>query len=235
MLTHLISPSILRSLVTVLCLLTVGFLTSCSDEADEPQTGEAVYQNIATYVGDNDSGRSLLQYRQINDAPLVTLTLQGRIDPAQAPVGTRLLVTYTLPAGVAYGTSTAIEATSLNVIYNGTVQTDATTLPDMGATQGIYVMTLYRSGEYLNLMAQLPATSGKRTFSLVADPATLNTDIPVLYLTTQADTEQGFNRKTVASLSLAPVWNISTCRGVKVALNNTNNVYERELLFMKSE
>lgn len=233
--TYIIRHRILRYAAPLLCLLAVWLLTSCRDEPDRPDQGVATYQNIATFVGNNDRGLSMLQYREINDSPLVTLTLQGTIDQNQAPTGTRMLVTYTLPEGVAYGTSTAIEASSLNVIYNGTVKTDATTLPDMNTSEGIYVMTLYRSGEYINLMAQLPACSGKRKFSLVADPATLGSDIPTLYLTTSADNEQGFNRKTVASFNMTPVWNLATCRGVKLLVNNTNNSYQCEFTFLKSE
>lgn len=225
--------NILRKATPLLCVLAMCLLSGCRDEPDRPEDGVAIYQNIATYAGDDNGGHSQLQYQEVNDSPIVTLTLQGRLDQEQVKPGTRLLVTYTLPAGTAYGTSTSIEAKSLNVIYNGEVKTDGTALPSLEDTEGIYVMTLYRSGKYLNLMAQLPATSGKRVFELVADAATLGDEIPQLYLTTKAENEQGFNRKTVASLNLGPVWDLPTCKGVEVHVKNTNNSYQQTLMFLK--
>jgi len=233
--TGLTKDKILRRATPLLCLLTVWLLSACRDEPEDPDGGIAMYQNIATYVGDNNSGRSMLEYREINDSPIVTLTLQGRLNQEQVPIGTRLLVTYTLPEWTAYGTSTGIEARSLNVIYNGTVKTDATALPSMEESEGIYVMTFYRSGEYLNLMAQLPASSGKREFDLVADATTLNDEIPQLYLTTHAENEEGYNRKTIASLNMGAVWNMPSCKGVEVHLKNTNNIYQQRVVFLKSE
>lgn len=224
---------ILRKGAPLLCVLLMSVLSACRDEPERPEDGVAIYQNIATYTGDDNAGHSQLQYQEVNDSPIVTLTLQGRLNQEQVKPGTRLMVTYTLPAGVAYGTSTNIEARSLNVIYNGEVKTDATALPSLEETEGIYVMTLYRSGSYLNLMAQLPASSGKREFELVADAATLGDEIPQLYLTTQAENEQGFNRKTVASLNMAPVWELPSCKGVEVHVKNTNNTYQQKLIFLK--
>ncbi len=230
----LIHARSIRTLLPVLSAMTIGMLAaSCRDEPDNPEAGVAVYQNIVTYVGDNGT-HSVLQYRQVNDSPVVTLTLQGLIDSRKAPAGTRLLVTYQLPSGSPYGTDADINATSLQMIYNATVQTDASSLPDMEQTQGIYVTTLYRSGRYLNLMAQMPATDGHRKFRLIADPATLQSPVPELYLTTEADSQGGYNRKAIASLDMAPVWNLPGCQGVKIHVRNTNNKYLRTFTFTKT-
>lgn len=66
----------LKATVLVCALAVCTFLSGCHEEPENPEDVTAVFQNIATYAGDNDSGRSMLQYRQINDSPLVTLTLQ---------------------------------------------------------------------------------------------------------------------------------------------------------------
>lgn len=217
---------------TIMSVLMLYTLTGCKDEPDHPDEGLAICQNIVTYLGDSN-GQSVFGYQQIDDSPLVKLTINGRIDSNKAPVGTRLLMTYTLPPGVAYGTDATVDATSLQLIYQGKANLEPTEIPDMAATPGIYVMTLYRSGTYVNLLCRLPVTDGDRSFALVADPATTNTPIPDLYLTTSATTAGGFDRKVVGSFDMSEVWNSTGCQGVRVHVNNTNNIYQQTFLLTK--
>lgn len=82
-------------------------------------------------------------------------------------------------------------------------------------------VSMYRTGYYLNLDVYMPNFT-EREFILMADEATVNTEMPDLYLSTVAKGEGlGYVSKTLVSLNLYNVWRNPVVMGVKLHVNNS--------------
>lgn len=217
---------IIRHIFIALLLLSI---TGCSDE---PGNNVKYYQNIVTFK-DNENGFIVMTYRAIDDSPLVTLRAEGQINTSQVAPGTRLVCSYTLPAGTAYGTDATIKVASLSMAKRATLE-EAESAADIPYTDnGIYVQTLFRTGEYINLTCQQEVNQ-TRHFYITLDKSTTNDPEPTVYLTTATEKEQpAANGLYVASFDFTPLWSLPGVKGVKIVVNNTNNKYLKEFTFTK--
>lgn len=206
----------------------LAMLASCSDSSDDPAV--AVYQNIVTFMG-NGPTAAYFGYREYGDSPEVTLGVPGTLDTKKVAVGTRLLMTYSLPSDVKYGDNCSdVTLHSLQQIYTDTVTT-VSHQQAMEANAPIYLSTLYRSGPYINIYASMPILPSRRYF-IVADESTIQSDTIRLYLSTSVPEQKPtYNSTQVASIYLGPLWTESTGKTFSLAVNNTNNVYRRLFCF----
>lgn len=212
--------SIRRLLTPVLFLMIMAVaLPSCLDKEDENTT---IYQNIVTFVRNGGDNRVYFEYQQVDDSPTVSLFTTGSIDESVVPAGSRLLMRYTLSDGMKYGESGQVSVLGLQQVTKSTI-TQAPTEEAKAANASIYLVTFYRSGKYLNLVASLPLVED-REFLLVADESTVGTTNPVLYLTTTtASTNPGANTQYVASIDIENFWSAPTTEKLTVHINNTAN------------
>lgn len=94
-------------------------------------------------------------------------------------------------------------------------------------------VSMYRTGYYINLDIYMPNYSG-REFTLYADEETVGTEMPELYLSTEAKGEgQGYVSKTLVSLNITDVWRDPTVMGVKLHVNNTGGNEQKVFQIMK--
>lgn len=85
----------------------------------------------------------------------------------------------------------------------------------------IYIVTMTRSGKYLDIMALASNTEGT-TLRLIADESTVNSENPVLYLMYETDGNSSTNIKYVASFDIASVIDRETCKRITVKVHNSN-------------
>lgn len=219
----------MRKTLTLICLPLLT-LASCQDTPDGPTL--AIYSDIVTFTGNSSQGATF-EYRQIDDSPTVTLAIdRATVDESKTAPGTRLLMTYSLPEGTSYGTDcNNVQLRSLQLIYTDTVRTvPSPTIADM---QKIGLLTLYRSGHYLNFTAFMPAVKARKYF-MVADKATLNSDTVELYLSTFVkDNVPSYNSTQTGSVDISPVWNLPTVKAIKVNVDNSHNPNFKKFTFIK--
>lgn len=205
---------------------TLGFFSSCSDDS-EPAID--YYQNIVTFEGNVGNSASRFTYRAIDDSPLITLTAPDYVvetDSAKGQYpGVRVFITYsyvvTPPAGDLSGNIRLVAAAK---VYQDTV-TAVPTIP-LDFTEPYQVVTLTRSGQYLNLVSIAPETKFySRHFYLEADESTLGDAYPQLYLrmSTDAYASQGNETRVIGSFDMSPVWNLPTAQGVEVHVSGEGN------------
>lgn len=204
--------------------------SGCSDSADGPTV--SVFSNIVTFVG-NEKGKVVFEYQEIDDSPIVRLGASGQIDVKKVPVGSRLLMTYSLPDGVKYGDDCGdVALRGLQTIYTDTVS--ALPSPTACDVEKIFLITLYRTGHYLNFTANMPALPSRK-YTLRADGSTLDMDTVRLYLSTYVPEESpAYNTKQVGSVDISPVWDKPTVKAVTVHVDNSNNPYNKQFTFIKN-
>ena len=155
------------SVKAALSVVLTAMLTlwSCrnSDYDDEP--GRQLLEQIVTFTG-NSSDRVNFEYRANGDSPPISLWAKGNLDEKQAKPGSRLLLRYRLNAGVDPSQGGEIGFVGLRKIMTDTVAT----LPSPQADGELYLYSMQRSGEYLDIMARMPMTN-RRKITIEADEA----------------------------------------------------------------
>ncbi|MCM1292465.1 MAG: hypothetical protein NC111_00695 [Bacteroides sp.] len=216
-----------------LCILTIiataATLWSCNDGDTAP--GPQLLEQIATFDG-NHAGSCMFSYRQRDDSPLITLSARGQIDESKTPAGTRLLVRYRLPAGIDPLTGGDVELVSLQKILTDTVEITSEAPAAIGE---LYLLSLIRSGEYLDIAARMPYTAQRRLQATATTGPDHRAD---LYIdATAGDAEQtstAYMANAYGSISIGPLWERTDIDSIVVHVNNSNNIYRSTFTFKKT-
>lgn len=218
----------------MLCMATI-ILASVTAACDDSQTdgpSTQLLQQIVSFTGNSDNGRVGFQYRAVDDSPLVTLWAPGRISEKDAKPGDRLLLTYRLDSDRNPAEGGEVMMTGLQRILTDTVAT----APAPVSPGGLFLLTIQRSGQYLDIAAMMPQTTD-RSITLTATSTTPDAE-GLIDLTIDAtagkDADQTYMAQAWASLWIGPVWTRSDVSGVRVRVNNTNNPYRSEFTFKKT-
>lgn len=115
--------------------------------------------------------------------------------------------------------SGAITLFGITEIYNAEVAQEPLSTIESWAYNNLKMMSIARTGQYINVWAQIDIIRDPKRFVLVADEATLGNDYPELYLVFTADDGLSRTYQFYASFDIAKVWNLTTCKGVKVNYN----------------
>lgn len=207
-----------------LYLLTVAVVTiclySCSDDTGVDGGVIPEIWDIATYAGPLPSGGSSFSMRQVNDSPLITLTYSGVLEDI-AP-GTRMAIHFIAINGKAYE-SGPIKLLQASKITQGEVETQWSEDYDDWQRDKVFLYSIWRTGSYINFNVKLTYTTEPRIFKLVADPATLDSDSPVLYLVHILPREiDNHDRTYLASFDISPIWNRDDLKSISVRVANSN-------------
>lgn len=211
--------------------LGVSFaLASCSsDSTDAP--GQQLLEQVVTFTG-NSSDRVNFQYQAADDSPVINLWAKGYLDEKQVSTGQRLLLRYRLAAGTDPNRGGEISFLSLRRILTDTV----TSVPSPSASGSLYLYSIQRSGQYLDLMTRMPATD-RRKITIEATEVNTPDSIADLYISATAgtteQTDSAYDATTWASLWIGPVWQRPATRAIRVHLNNSNNPYRSTFTFKK--
>lgn len=212
--------------------MTLGLLTmQCSDSQGGDGPADQYLQQIVTFTGNLSQGRIGFEYRAIDDSPLITLTAPGHISEKTAKAGDRLLLTYRLASDRNPAEGGEVGIVGLQYLLTDTVETIPTPPADLG---GLYLLTLQRSGEYLDIMARMPQTNDRK-ISVTASPLPDSDGLLTLWIDAMAgpDASTAYDAPAWASLWIGPVWSRQDAAGVRVMVNNTNNPYRSEFIFKK--
>ena len=205
-----------------LAALIVLTLASCSvndDTIDGPV--DMTLWDIVTFDGNHD-GHARFSFRQVNDTPLVNLVAKGELHSDDLSDGQRLYIIYTPESGKPY-TSGNITLRGASFINTGVVLEQEMDDIAQWDRDGVWVYSMWRSGQYINLHCRLTYDSEPRIFRLVVDKTTLGNEYPDLYVHHEmAAPTVNHDRGYYASWDMTPVWELPTTRGVTVHVANTN-------------
>lgn len=203
--------------VIACCALILG---SCREEGFDG-TVEMPLTDIVTFNG-NSGGKASFTLIKVDDTPALELTADRAVNVEQERIPARMLITYLPASGEAY-TSGPVRLLSASLINSAPVVTQWREEYDGWDRDGVYLYSMWRSGSYLNVHLRLTYTTDPRIFCLAADPATLGSAWPELYLVHQLDKPvDAHDRAYYASFDLSPVWQMPGVEGVRIHVANTN-------------
>lgn len=223
---------VIGRLAIALVATAAGLAVAQCRQEHSGEPSAQLLQQVVTFTGNSESGYVRFEYRELNDSPLIQLIAPGRISEKNAKPGDRLLLTYRLPSDRRPADGGEVGVAGLQRILTDTVETAAIHPAELG---GLYLLTINRSGEYLDLLTRMPETRG-RSIEASMD-ATPDAD-GLLTLWINAIEGEGagetYMAQTWASIWIGPAWKRTDISGVRVVVNNTNNPYRSEFVFKKS-
>lgn len=222
-----------RFLKLLTLLLIPAFFTSCTDESGVDGPVEIQLWDIATYLGySNETGQSSFSFRQVDDSPEVNLTSTVML-PEEIIAGTRMVLRYIPESGKAY-TSGPIRLLGASRINQEPVETEWKDEFNDWNRDKVFLYSTWRSGNYLNFHVRLTYDTEPRIFTLAADPATISSEWPDVYLVHVMATPTDYHdRAYFASFDISEIWANPTVKGIRLHVANTN-LDKHEFTFVKN-
>lgn len=218
----------MKTLLKLILLPVALLIAGCSDEPEG--TSKQLCESIVSFVG-NEEGMVVFEYQEVDDSPMITLKAQGKLEDKRVKKGTRLLLRYTMPTGVDPSVGGEIGFVGLKLPLADTVSTVTEAPETLGA---ISLTTIERTGEHINLTAQMPNVKEREITIVTAEEPLAADGIADLYIASRVEEESTtYETHTVASLWIGPVWSREEVKGVRVHINNSNNPYRNEFTFLK--
>lgn len=208
---------------SIACIIVIGLLsTSCnSDDNSGGGIPDNLCADFVTFVNTNDNG-SVFTFQKSGDSELITLTAPVKVDVNKIKPDSRVIIQYIPSGGQQPYQSGPINLYGITRIVNGGVDKEELSTITTWEQNNIKIMTIGRSGKYLDVWAEAAFGSNPKRFVLAADEATLEDEYPQLYLVFVADDEFARIRPLYASFDLSSVWDLSTSKGVKINYNTAS-------------
>lgn len=209
----------MNRIVNIIMLLALIVAPGCS--SDDNPSDEAVIYDIVCLARDSDDG-SVFTLSKPGSDDVITLTTRQRIDTKLIPVGNRLLLRYVPDGGVAYQ-SGPVTVSGYGTIVNGNL----TRLPEndiegWDATP-VYLLSAWRSGNYLNIHARLPYDERPRAFTLAVPDTQSGNTFPDLYLVHALEADvTTFSRAYYISFDISELVDDTLVDGFTLHVNNSN-------------
>lgn len=205
----------LTQLFTLLSIMTVA-ICSCSDD---DYNDRALLSEIVTATRNTPDGIEF-QYRRYGDSPLITLTADG-FSVKDEFIGKRMLLRYYNKSEIETSPR-KIEIAALSAINNDTARIADIDTIAWNATP-IYLNSIWRSGQYINVHLKVMYSATARLFNLTADSATIDSDIPQLYMCHNTfSAPDNYMFETYSSYDISNIWNRPTCKGIDIHVNDSN-------------
>ena len=197
-------------------------LASCSNDEPEYRVPTDVCYDFVTFEAKSAKG-SEFSLRRSGDSELVTYSSGYSFDgDTVLRKGYRLIIQYKRVDGDPY-TSGRISLYGYRLLDNANSQQLVGYDPDRPGEM-VKPQTMTRTGQYINMQMQMSCmhAAKAKTMELAVDSATLSSDVPELRLVYYA-ASPGENFTTgYASFDISSVWDLPTCRGVKVTCRTPN-------------
>lgn len=213
--------SVRRNIHAALSLLVAATLAcACSDGHGPDGPVDMILWDIVTYEGHTESEGSIFTFRQIDDSPLITLTTPQRIESLEA--GQRLLIAYCPESGKAY-TDGPVSVRSASLINQSRLYMEPSADYEPWDRDKVYLYSMWRTGNYINLHARLTYSEEPRILRLVLDPSSLEGDYADIYLVHKLPAViENHDRVCYASFDIAEVWDKELLKGVRIHVANSN-------------
>lgn len=203
-------------------------LTSCINDDTVDGNITPLYTEIVTFDGNTDDTADF-SFNKVDDSPVINL-VAGRPVSGDIEPGTRVFLVYQPLSGQGAYESGAIAIRQVSLINNGRIETADIMSLGRWDNDKVYLYSLWRSGDYINIHCRLPYSSEPRRFSLAALDSTVNEEIVDVYLIHELpEPVNSFERAYYASFNIAEIWNRPSCRGIRVHVANSNlekNIFE---------
>ena len=204
----------------LLALVAMTLLSACSDENDGSEVYTDFRYDLVTYLG-QEAGGAVFEYLGQNDSTVVTL-YSNLASQEDLKSGRRVLLNYKVldrPSANRWnvqvnGYNTNVASDSLR--YNIHPLEDYSMHP-------IRLQSLWRTGKYINLRCQVEYTGKTRQLYLMMDNDTHYADTVHCYLIHDllgGASDASFWRSCYGSFFVGKVWDLESCRVLRVHVND---------------
>ena len=206
-----------HTFVSALLALTLG---SCGEEGVDGPV-EMTCTDMVTFTG-NIGNRATFSFQKMDDSPEIILTAQSAINAEGVDEGTRMLISYIPHDNRAY-TSGMVRLIGARAVTQSPIITEWREEYENWDKDKVYVYSAWRTGRYLNVHVRLTYSPDPRIFCLAADPSTLESAWPDVYLVHEMDGEvDNHDRAYYASFDINDVWGRPGVEGIRVHIANSN-------------
>ncbi len=217
----MVTKKLTTTLGAIFAFLLIGIMSaSCNSDSNSGGLPADLCVDFATFTKTSDNG-SVFTLRKSADSELVTLTAAVKIDTEKLKPGSRVIIHYLPSGGQQPYQSGPIDLYGISEIQNGTPEKASLSTIEGWPSERLKMMSLTRSGQYLDVWAELSFSSKPERFVLAVDEATLSDEYPQLYIVFTSDNSIGRIRQYYASFDLSSVWDLPTCKGVSVNYEGT--------------
>lgn len=200
----------------IMLLAALLAMASCDKQEDIDRSYTDYRYDIVTYLGVNGTG-AVFEYIGRGDS--ASITLQSNVTVSDIKAQQRVLLRYDF-IGNATGASRAIDVYSCSGIISDSLRM-TTDSPDSLPQHQVKMRSIWRTGEFINMHCQVEYTSKSRTFMLVADGSTLDSDTVHCYLSHSLRGETGtFWRDCYASFNVGALWKRNTFHCLRIHVND---------------
>ena len=194
-------------------------LAACSDD-NEPsgEKQDSFRYDVVTYDGYADCVAQFTFIPRL-DAPEITYV--GRLGKQpEIKEGQRVLLNYFVPAE-ASGSKQDVIINGVSAIFSDTLRFAEKQRIDTISREAIRLASVWRTGNYINLHAEVEYTGKPRWFYLLMDKATWNSDTVDCYLVHNTfGATKYFWRQTYASFYVGGAWKTQSCCALRVHIND---------------
>lgn len=201
------------SIILSIIMISAGF-TACNSD-DTPGMPDNTCFDFVTFVSSSDKG-SVFEFRKSGDSELITLTAQTRIDSEKIKPGTRLIIQYIPSGGQKPYESGAITLYGIAQVINGKPVEKTHAEIEAMHNEPIKMVTIGRSGNYVDIWAQGFGAGGNYTFEIVLDQETADSEYPEAYLVYTYSNIEGSTRQIYASFDISDVLSKTTSKGINI-------------------
>ena len=210
-----------------------AFTTSCNDNKKNIGPDDNSMIDFVTLTSAEKGGFTVTVCKG-DDAPLATLTFADqKINTDIVKVGQRFLLSYMTESGLAYQSGPAT-AYAYRPILNAVLTEGTEASTNHWSTYNQEVNMMWRTHNFINVMAVCDYVAAPSKYALVVDKATLDQEIPTAYLLYEPD--KGVEGKTsayYATFDISSVWSQDKYKGLRVIYID-NYSQPRTVSFTKS-
>ncbi len=215
----MITKMICRMLPVVAMAL---FACSCNNDDNNDPSKDGNQIDFVTVKSITNAGTSF-EVQKEGDSPVATLITTKKLSD-DVKVGQRILLRYFPANGQPY-TSGNITPTGYMTIYGNGDPVAVKKSEDVGgfASEDVIIEICQRTGKYVNVAARCFMLNAPTEFDLICDQSTLADAEPVLYLIYKSDSNSvdGAYKVTYGSWDISQIWNLSTCKSIRVKYATT--------------
>ena len=221
-LSHILLPAVIA--------LVVSAMTSCGDD-EYYEYGNSSF-DMVTYAGNGTAGDSYINYPVNDIAPVTLIDAATNASSAGLKSGTRLLLNYAVNSRNSDG-SLNITAKSYTKAITDTLRYVPGTTPI--PMDSVSLNSIWRTDRYINIYCRVKYTETARVMALVADYRTIRNDTVHCYLMhNMMDATAYFWRRCYASYDISSVWNLQSCKTVRIHIDDVNYPERRYYDFTKT-
>ncbi len=219
-----------RILLPTVIALVAPAMTSCGDD-EYYEYGNSSF-DMVTYAGNGTAGDSYINYPVNDIAPVTLIDAATNASSAGLKSGTRLLLNYAVNSRNSDG-SLNITAKSYTKAITDTLRYVPGTTPI--PMDSVSLNSIWRTGRYINIYCRVKYTETARVMALVADYRTIRNDTVHCYLMhNMMDATAYFWRRCYASYDISSVWNLQSCKTVRIHIDDVNYPERRYYDFTKT-